>query len=331
MRVIYTMLGAVLVGAGVFMAALVSAATPAEKPFEPVQMGETTAPAGDLDALGLKILNSLRGLTFVEIYETLMPYRQTSEGLAREEETFRLDSGDLGWDEVRAQIDGKRGTDPLGKLKLQNLKDYAALDSKQWFALQCGCWRVYRNGDLEDHMKASWYAVDRHTGLRASKKDAFGHLQPSGTLMFRNRYGDNLRVVCISMGAKWYLEDFMFQIGRVRGGSVPIDSAEVADPRVVNAKNTLKIIFDKMRATYQANKDTLPPALTFESLGIKPGELEAKYYGYDIKIDGNKSDGFKGTQIKATPKKGIKLPNVTLTIDTLKSDKGFAIRDDSDD
>jgi hypothetical protein len=105
----------------------------------------------------------------------------------------------------------------------------------------------------------------------------------------------------------------------------------VQDPRVVNARNTLKLIFDKLRATYQANKDSLPPTLTFETIGIKSGELDAKYFNFGIKLDGNKSDGFKGTQLIATPKKGLKLPEVTLTVDTLKSDKGYAIRDNAED
>lgn len=328
MRILHMLFGAALVCAGALFTALVSASTPQDRPFEPVQMGEQTAPAADLDALALKVLNSLRGQTFIEIYDLLLPYRQTSEALAREEENFRLDSGDLSWEDIRAGIDGKRGTDPMGKLKLSSVKDYRALDLRQWFALQCGCWRVYRSEDVEDRMKASWYAVDRHTGLRASKKDAYGHLQPSGTLMFRNRFGDNLRVVCISMGNRWYVEDFTFQVGRMRGGSVPVDSAEVADPRVTNARNTLKIIFDKLRAAYQAGKDSLPPTLTFETIGIKPGELDTKYYDYGIKLDGNKSDGFKGARITATPKKGLKLPGVTLTVDSLKNQNGYAIRDD---
>jgi len=329
MRVLYTLLGAVLVGAGAFLAALVQAEAPT--PPAPVQMGESTAPVADLDALAMRVLSAIRTQNFADIYDCFIPYRQTAEGLNREEETYRLEAGDLSWEEIRAGIDGKRGTDPMGKLKLMNLKDYKALEIRQWTALSMGCWRIYRNGDLEERLTCSWYAVERHTGLRASKKDAYGHLQPSGTIMFRNRFGDTLRVLAISASNKWYMEDFMYQIGRVRGGSVPVESSEVADPRVTNAKNTLKLIFDRMRQTYQAGKDSLPPSPSFETIGIKPGELDGKYYTYDIKFDGNKSDGFKGTTFRATPKKGIKLPGVVLTVDTLKNKDGYSLRDEADD
>ncbi|CAG0983130.1 hypothetical protein PLCT2_02029 [Planctomycetaceae bacterium] len=329
MRVLYTLLGAFLVAGGAFLAALVNAEAP-QAP-QPVQMGDSTAPVADLDALAMRVLNAIRTESFGDVYDCFIPYRQTAEGLAREEETYRFEGGDLAWEEVRSGIEGKRGTDPLGKLKLQTLKDYRALELRQWVALNFGCWRIYRNGDLEDRLKASWFSVERHTGLRASKKDAYGHLQPSGTIMFRNRLGDTLRVLAISANGKWYVEDFVFQIGRVRGGSVPVADSEVADPRVVNAKNTCILIFTRMRQTYQAGKDSLPPSPSFETLGIKPGELDGKYYTYDIKFDGNKSDGFKGTVIKATPKKGVKLGGVTLTVDTLKNEKGYSIRDDSDD
>lgn len=331
MRVLYTLLGAFLVGAGAFMAALVQAETPSPQAPVPVQMGESTAPVADLDALAMRVLNSIRTQSFADAYDCFLPYRQTAEGLAREEETFRYDNGDLSWEEIRAGIDGKRGTDPTGKLKLQSYKDYKALDNRHWTVLGFGCWRIYRNGDLDERLAASWYAVERHTGLRASKKDSYGHLQPSGTIMFRNRMGDTLRVLAISANNKWYVEDFVFQIGRVRGGSIPVGDSEVADPRVVNAKNTVTLIFTRMRQTYQAGKDSLPPSPTFETLGIKAGELDGKYYTYDIKFDGNKSDGFKGTIIKATPKKGVKLGSVTLTIDTLKNEKGYSIKDESDD
>lgn len=330
MRVLYTLLGAFLVGAGAFMAALVQAEKPAPVPV-PVQMGDSTAPVGDLDALALRVLNAIRTETFGDAFDCFLSFRQTAEGLAREEETHRLESGDIGWDEIRAGIDGKRGVDPTGKLKLSNIKEYRALDLRQWAMLNCGVWRIYRNSDLDERLKASWYAVERHTGLRASKKDPYGHLQPSGTIMYRNRFGDTLRVIAISVSNKWYMEDFVFQIGRVRGGSIPVESSEVADPRVVNAKNTVILIFNRMRQTYQAGKDSLPPSPNFESLGIKAGELDGKYYTYDIKLDGNKSDGYKGTVIKATPKKGLKLATVTLTIDTLKNDKGYTLREEGDD
>ena len=136
MRVLYTLLGAVLVAGGAFLAALVNAETP-QAP-QPVQMGESTAPVADLDALAMRVLNAIRTESFADVYDCFIPYRQTAEGLAREEETYRFEGGDLAWEEVRSGIEGKRGTDPLNKLKLQALKDYRALELRQWVAHEIG-------------------------------------------------------------------------------------------------------------------------------------------------------------------------------------------------
>jgi hypothetical protein len=88
---------------------------------------------------------------------------------------------------------------------------------------------------------------------------------------------------------------------------------------VEDARSSFGVIRTAMVAYFKKTGE-IPEDATLSTFGIDPATLRQNWYtSYDLEIDGDKEDGYKGTKIIARPKEGTVAPEITMTIVNMKT------------
>jgi hypothetical protein len=95
---------------------------------------------------------------------------------------------------------------------------------------------------------------------------------------------------------------------------------------VEDARSSFGVIRTAMVAYFKKTGE-IPADATLSTFGVDPATLRQNWYtSYDVEIDGDKEDGYKGTKVIARPKEGTVAPELTMTFESLKTGE-HAIRD----
>lgn len=93
-----------------------------------------------------------------------------------------------------------------------------------------------------------------------------------------------------------------------------------------DARSSFGVIRTAMVAYFKKHGE-VPEGATLSTFGVDPATLRQNWYtSYDVEIDGDKEDAYKGTKVIARPKEGTVAPEMTMTFQSLKTGE-HTIRD----
>lgn len=106
-------------------------------------------------------------------------------------------------------VDDMRMYDPADKLGLKTFDDAVALSPSQMVALELSQYRVQGREEVAAHRNARWHEIHR----RIYTEEEDGALVTYGEVVYRNKFKDEIEVICAADGDAWQIVDFNGQIG----------------------------------------------------------------------------------------------------------------------